>query len=137
MHTCQAVMVAGLDVDLDSITVKDLVLGAMQSAEKHHQSLVALHGSTASKRSFEHSWQQMIHLLKVAERSRIGREDLDSTAMKGAILSGATIKHSFETELATALLALWLYFDLECADSADHVRGNPLAFASASVISYM
>ena len=126
MHACQALVSAGLDVDLKSSTVNDLVLGATQTAEKHHQSLVALHGLTAGKRSFEHSWQQMLHLLEDAERSTSGREDMKSPLVSGAILNGATIRHSFESELARALLALWLYFDLKCADSADHVRDSSL-----------
>ena len=122
MIACQALVVAGLDIDLNSRTVKDLVLGAMQTAEKHHRSLVALHGLTAGLRSFEDSWQQMVHLLEVAERSKSGREDVNGGAIGKAILSGATIRQNLESELARALLALWLYFDLECADSADHVR---------------
>ena len=126
MHACQALVNAGLDVDLNSSTVNDLVLGATQTAEKHHQGLIALHVLTAGKRSFEYSWQQMLRLLENAERSTSGREDVKSALMSGAILNGATIRHNFESELARALLALWLYFDLKCADSADHVRGSSL-----------
>ena len=122
MHTCQALVAAGLDIDLDSRTVKDLVLGATQTAETHHQSLVARHGLASGQQSFEDSWQQTLHLLEVAERSRSGREKLKSGALEKAILNGATIRQKLESELATALLALWQYFDLDCAVSANHVR---------------
>ncbi len=126
MCACQALMAAGLDVDLKSSTVKDLVLGATQKAEKPHQSLVALHGLAAGKRSFEHSWEQMLPLLKGTEQSESGREDLNGAAVNGAILNGAIIRRKFQSELAKALLGLWLYFDLKCANLADHVRGTSL-----------
>ena len=123
---CQALVEAGLDVDLDNYTVKDLVLSATQKAEELHQRLVTLHDMADGKRSFQHSWRQMVHLLENAERSESGREDLNGAAVTGAILNGATIRHNFNSELAKALLALWLYFDLECADSADLVRSTSL-----------
>ena len=126
MSACQALVAAGLDVDLDSSTVKDLVLGATQEAERLHQRLVALHGLAAGERSFDHSWQQMCRLLEDAQRSQSGRKDLNGAAVKDAIPNGATIRHNFQSELTKALLALRLYFDLECADSADHVRGTLL-----------
>ena len=102
---------------VESSRIQGLVQAANQQAEQLHQRIVALHGLSAGKRDFEQSWQQMAHILERSELGNSGREDLNGAAVKGA-----TIGQSFETELVKALLALWLYFDIECAASADHVR---------------
>ena len=116
----------------DGETIKTLSQGAWQRAEQLHRRLASLHELAASKRSFDDSWQQILHLLEDAELSETGREDLSGASLrsglsvKGAILNGIAIRESFEFGLAKTLLALWLYFDLACADSAEHVRSSSL-----------
>ena len=113
-------MDAGLDTDLDSNAIRDLVRLATEKADRARQSFMMLHGSFAGERSFETIWEHASSAFDESVQSQSGREDL-----AGIVLNGVAIKHSLETELAKALLALWLYFDLECAASAKHVSFCP------------
>ena len=113
-------MDAGLDIDLNSNAIRDLVRLATEKADRARQSFMMLHGSIAKEHSFEMNWEHVSSAFDELVQSQNGREDL-----AGIVLNGMAIKHSLETELAKALLALWLYFDLECAASAKHVRFRP------------
>lgn len=113
-------MDAGLDIDLNSNTIQDLVRLATEKADRARQSFMMLHGSIAGERSFEKNWEHASGAFDKSMQSQSGREDLAAI-----VLNGVTIKRSLETELAKALLALWLYFDLECAASAKHVCFRP------------
>ena len=113
-------MDAGLDIDLNSDAIQGLVRLATEKADRARQSFMMLHGSIAVERSFETNWEHASSAFDESVQSQSGREGL-----AGIVLNGVAIKHSLETELAKALLALWLYFDLECAASAKHVRFRP------------